>query len=517
MAELTSFSPITMKEVGKVTVTEPCDVCKAVERSRDAQKQWAMIPKTEKKEFLKRLRLVLVENAEEIAKTVHSETGKSKADAFNTEVLASAAMTRECENWVVDFQYVRKIHQGSAKLLASFLKRSSFLEYRPLGVVAIISPYNFPFSIPFTEVVTAVAAGNGVVLKPSSDTPLSGHMIETMFKKAGFPEGLVTAISGPGVGHALASADVDKIIFTGGTSTGKEIMKTAAEKLTPVVLELGGKDAMIVLDDADLERTVSGAVWGSFVNSGQVCVGIKRIYVHESIFDQFVELYVSSVKALKQGDGWNDPDVSVGPMINECEVNKMAEICGRIVNDRGMILTGGKKTPGLEGCFFEPTIVVGLPHSSSVVSEEIFGPIVTLFKFKTEDEAVEMACSTEYALGGSVWSGNVAKGRRIASRLDSGTINVNNTSYTFGLPATPWGGRKKSGFGVTHSIRGFEDMMFPYHVHVDEAKYRRDPWWMPYSKEKTELQSEMLDSFYGSGKGKMKTSKKVMRIIKEKK
>ena len=517
MAELTSFSPITLKEVGKVTITDPYDVGKAVEKSRKAQKQWAAFSKTEKRDLLKKLRSVLVEDSEYIAKTVYLETGKPKADAFNTEVLASAAMTRECENWVVDFQYIRKIHQGSGKLLTSFLKRSSFIEYRPLGVVAIISPYNFPFSIPFTEIVMAVAAGNGVVLKPSSETPMSGHLIETVFEKAGFPKGLVTVISGPGVGHALASADVDKIVFTGGTSTGKEIMKAAAEKLTPVTLELGGKDAVIVLDDADLDRTVEGAVWGSFVNSGQVCVGIKRIYVHESIFDQFIDSYVSSVKALKQGDGWDNPDVSIGPMINECELNKMSEMCERIVNDGGKILIGGKRTPRFKGYFFEPTVVVDLPHTSSVVSEEIFGPIVTIFKYETEDEAVAMACSTEYALGGSVWSKDLARGRKIASRLDSGTIDVNNTSYTFGLPATPWSGRKKSGFGVTHSMRGFEDMMFAYHIHVDEAKYRRDPWWMPYSKEKTELQSEMLDSFYGSEKGKLKTAKKVMRTIKEKK
>ena len=515
MAELTSFSPITLKEVGRVDIVDPSEIPKIIEECRAAQKEWSSFPKERKRDMLRKLRSVISDDAENIARTVYLETGKPRADALNTEVLASAAMTRECENWVMDFEYVRKIHQGSAKMLASFLKRTSYLEYRPLGTVAVIAPYNFPFSIPFTETVTAVAAGNGVILKPSSETPLSGHLIQSLFEKAGFPENLVRAVSGPGTGQALASADVDKIVFTGGTSTGKDIMRSAAEKLTPVTLELGGKDAMIVLDDADLERTVTGAVWGSFVNSGQVCVGIKRIYVHASVYDAFVDSYVSSVKKLIQGDGWDDPDVSVGPMINEREAERMADICKRIVDGGGRILTGGKKNPELGGCFFEPTVAVDLPHSSPIVGEEIFGPVVTIFRFTDDSEAVGMACSTEYALGGSVWTQDIARGRRIASMMDSGTINVNNTSYTFGLPATPWGGRKKSGFGVTHSIRGFEDMMFAYHIHVDDAKYRRDPWWMPYSKEKTELQSDILDSFYGSEKGKLSTARKVIGIIKK--
>lgn len=516
MAELISYSPISLEEVGRVDTTDPKDIGSVVERCRAAQSIWAAYPRDEKVRMLKNLRLTLTDNAERIARTAYLETGKSKADAFNTEVLVSAMMVKECERWVKDFKYTRKVSQGSAKMLTSLLGRRSYLEYRPLGVVAVIAPYNFPFSLPFTEIATAVAAGNGVVLKPSSDTPLCGHLIETMFREAGFPEGLVIAVSGPGVGSALNAAKVDKIIFTGSTSTGKKIMSSASEGLVPVVLELGGKDAMVVFDDADLERTVAGAVWGSFVNTGQVCVGVKRIYVQNGVYDEFMKQFVQSVKGLRHGDGWDDPSVSLGPVINEEQLNDIENKCMKAVEDGGVILTGGKRDPEMKGYFFEPTVIADLPHSSKMVDEEIFGPVVMVFRFDTEKEAVEMASSGSYALGGSVWTRDIDKGRRVALGLGSGSVDVNNTTYTFGLPATPWGGRKQSGFGTTHSIKGFEDMMFAYHVHVDKGKYY-DPWWMPYNAEKADALKEMIDAFYGSGKGKLSVIRRIFPILKNKK
>ena len=514
--ELVSFSPITLEEVGSVDTTPCGDVSRIVDECRSAQRIWENVSVKERTDLLRKLRETLIGRSEEIARTVHLETGKPRADAFNTEVMSSAAAVKEYERIVTRFKFTQKVDQGSMKLFTKFLKRRSYIKYRPLGVIGIISPYNFPFSIPFIEVVASVAAGNGVVLKPSSETPLSGELIGTLFKDSGFPEGLVKVIHGPGVGSQLSRADVDKIIFTGSTCTGKEIMKNASERLVPVTLELGGKDAMIVLDDADLERTVKGAVWGSFVNAGQVCVGVKRIFVHASIYKKFRERFIELVSSLKVGDGWDDPSVSVGPMINQCELEHMECICRNATEEGGRILTGGKRPEGLKGHFFEPTIIEGLSHSSDIVSNEIFGPIVTLFEFSDVSSIAETAADCFYALGGSVWSKDIEKAMDIAYELRSGTVDVNNTSYTFGLPATPWGGRGMSGFGTTHGMIGFEDLMFPHHVHVDKGKYH-DPWWMPYNEEKAEVQKEMTDSFFGTGKGKVRVLRKLFPILRNKK
>jgi NAD-dependent aldehyde dehydrogenases len=513
--DLISFSPITLEEVGSVDVTPCDDVFRIVEECRSAQRIWENVSTEKRVALLKRLRETIIERSEEIARTVHLETGKPRADAFNTEVMSSAAAVKEYERMISKFKFVQKVDQGSMKLFTKFLKRRSFIRYRPLGVIGIISPYNFPFSIPFIEVVASVTAGNGVVLKPSSETPLSGELIGTLFRDSGFPEGLVKVIHGPGVGGQLSKADVDKIIFTGSTHVGKEIMKSASERLVPVTLELGGKDAMIVLDDADLERTVKGAVWGSFVNAGQVCVGVKRIFVHSSVYEEFKERFVELTVSLKTGDGWNDPSVSVGPMINQCELERMEHICKNALEQGGKILTGGKRPEGLKGHFFEPTVIERIPHSSDIVGNEIFGPVVTLFEFSDISGIAETAADCCYALGGSVWSKDIEKAMSIAYGLRSGSVDVNNTSYTFGLPATPWGGRRMSGFGTTHGMIGFKELMFPHHIHVDKGKYH-DPWWMPYDKEKADAQKEMIDAFFGTGKGKVRVLRKLFPILRNK-
>jgi len=513
--DLVSFSPITLEEVGSVGVTSCDDIPQIINECRSAQEAWENVSIKERTELLKRLRETVIERAEEIARTVHLETGKPRADAFNTEVMSSAAAVKEYERIVSKFKFVEKVDQGSMGLFTRFLKRRSYIRYRPLGLIGIISPYNFPFSIPFIEVTASVAAGNGVILKPSSETPLSGELIGKLFKDSGFPENLVNVIHGPGVGSRLSKGDVDKIIFTGSTQTGKEIMKNASEKLIPVTLELGGKDAMIVLDDADIERAVKGAVWGSFVNAGQVCVGVKRIFIHSSIYKEFKERFVDLTSSLKTGNGWDDPSVSVGPMINQCELERMEYVCSSAIEQGGRILTGGRRPEGLKGHFFEPTVIEGLDHSSDIVSNEIFGPVVTLFEFSDIGSIAATAADCCYALGGSVWSKDIEKAMDIAYDLRSGTVDVNNTSYTFGLPATPWGGRGMSGFGTTHGMIGFKELMFPHHIHVDTGKYH-DPWWMPYSKEKAEAQKEMIDPFFGSGKGKVKVLRKLFPILRNK-
>lgn len=514
MGVLISRSPVTLEDVGSVPTVEISDLGRIIGESREAQRIWQSYPKADKSSIFRNLRSVLTDSVHRIESTVNSETGKPKADIISTEIMSSAATVRYCEDWLRSWNSTRKVDQGPLSGLLGILGRGSVIEYVPLGVIGVISPFNFPFAIPFTETAVAVAAGNAVIIKPSSKTPLSGHMIEDLFEAAGFPKGLVRAVSGCGVGEALSSSSVDKMVFTGGGEAGRSVMRACASNITPSVMELGGRDAMIVAYDADLERAASCAVWGSFVNSGQVCTGVKRIFVHESVFAGFEELLVSKTCELEQGDGWNDPDVSVGPLIDQAAVDSMSSVCERAVAAGGTILTGGCRNPDLKGYFFEPTVIKGLDPHSDIANGEIFGPIVMLFPFSSEDEAVAMANLGEFGLGSSVWTSDSERGRRMASGIRAGTTVINNASYTYGLPATPWGGRGGSGYGTTHGESGFIDMMHPHHVHSDKGRYRRDPWWMPYDSEKTETLEHMLKEVFCRGRMPLRLLMSVRCLMK---
>ncbi|MDY5872197.1 MAG: aldehyde dehydrogenase family protein [Candidatus Methanomethylophilaceae archaeon] len=500
MSRLQSVNPADLSISGDVEIVDPSEIPGIVEGCRSAQMIWKALPKRRKADLMDSLLDLISDRSDEIAATVHKDTGKPRSECYSTEILTAMATTRYAKDLIRKFRFREKVDQGPMSLMCRFMGRRSYIEYQPYGVIAVISSYNFPIAIPFTETVMAVAAGNAVLIKPSSDTPLCGELIQRLFEDAGFPKGLVRTVSGPGLGSAITSSDVDKIAFTGGTDTGMEVMRSASSKLIPVILELGGKDAMIVMDDADISRAVNGAAWACFVNSGQVCVSVKRIYIQRSVYDRFRDMFVNKVRSLKQGNGWSDDEVSVGPMINGRELERMSSICDRIREQGGRIVLGGRVNPDLEGYYFEPTVVTDLPTDAPVVSEEIFGPIVCLFPFDTEDEAIGLANDNPFALGGSVWTSDLERGGRMASMMRSGTVDVNNALYTYGLPATPWGGRGMSGIGTTHAVEGFRQMMCPHHVHIDKGRSRRDPWWMPYSKEDTDLLKDIGGAFF-AGRG----------------
>ena len=514
MTTLDSVNPADLSVTPGPEAVLPDELPGIIDDMRKTQASWAETSPKERRTLMRTLRLHIADQGERIAETVYRDTGKPRCECFSTEIMSSTAMAKYCEQLLKDFRFREKVKQGPMSLMCNFLGRKSYIEYVPYGVVAIISSYNFPLAIPFTEALMAVSAGNAVLIKPSSDTPLTGQLIQDLFEEAGFPKGLVRAVSGRGLGSAVASSDVDKIVFTGGTETGREVMRTAADRMVPAVLELGGKDAMVVLEDADLERATDCAVWSSFVNSGQVCVSTKRILLQEDIADRFTELFVSKVRKLKQGDGWNDPDVSVGPMINERQLNLMEDICTRIRDEGGEFLTGGGRRTDLRGYYFEPTVVKGLPKDSPLTDTEMFGPITCIYTFKDDDEAVRDANRCAFALGGSVWTSDIARGERVASMMRPGTVDVNNAVYTYGLPATPWGGRGMSGIGTTHAEEGFRQLMHPHHVHVDRCRFDRDGWWMPNRRGSSELMGDVNQAFFGSGKGKVSALRRFMDAMK---
>jgi len=446
--------------------------------------------------MLTRLLRLMTERSEDICATVSKETGKPLAEAMSNDLMASLGAVDYCIGWLKRHPDELEIHQGSLDAMMRYMGRRSYVSYRPLGVVGVIAPFNFPLAIPFSQTVMAVACGNGVVVKPSAHTPLSGHLIEELFRDAGFPEGLVKAVSGPAVGRALAASDVDRVVFTGSSEVGRKVMESAAQRLTPVTLELGGKDPMLVMEDADLERAASAALWGAFVNSGQVCVAVKRMLVHRDVYSHFLDLLLYKMESLRQGDGLEDPSVSVGAMIDEASVEDMEDQLRRALEQGGRVLAGGSRPEGMEGSFFMPTVVADLPPSSDLWREETFGPIVMVLPFEDDIEAVRLANDSPFALSASVWTKDLGKGKRLASALRSGTVIVNNVLYTYGLPATPWGGRDESGFGRTHGQWGMMELMEPHHIHVDSGKFRRDIWWSPYDEETLELNRAMMDALY---------------------
>jgi succinate-semialdehyde dehydrogenase/glutarate-semialdehyde dehydrogenase len=373
--------------------------------------------------------------------------------------------------------------------------RSSKIIYRPLGVIAIISPWNFPWAIPLGEVVMALMSGNAVVLKPSELTPLVGLKIGDVFRRAGLPTGLLEVVTGDGrTGAALTEARVDKIMFTGSVTTGKRVAEAAARRLIPCVLELGGKDPMVVLDDANIQTAASAAVWGGFANSGQACASVERLYVHEKIAPQFIAEVVRQVRALKQDVGTRE-GTDIGSMSSERQLSIVEEHVSDALAHGARALTGGRRRADLSGAFYEPTVLADVTQQMTVMREETFGPVLPVMTFKTEEEAVRLANDSVFGLTASVWTKDVARGRRLAERIEAGTVTVNEVLYTHGIAQTPWGGMKQSGIGRTHGRLGLLEMVVPQHLHVNRITGFRDLWWFGYTPEAARLFRDLARRF----------------------
>jgi acyl-CoA reductase-like NAD-dependent aldehyde dehydrogenase len=372
--------------------------------------------------------------------------------------------------------------------------------HEPLGVVAVISPWNLPYAIPFTQAAAAVAAGNGVVVKPSELAPLSGALVEELFAAAGAPPGLVRVVQGDGdVGAALVSAPgVAKVCFTGSAAVGRRVAAAAADLLRPVALELGGKDAMLVLEDADLERSVEGALWGSFTNCGQICSGVERLYVAAPLYEPFVERLAERARALRIGRG-DDLGTDLGPLISEDARAKVEGLVADAVEHGAEALCGGRRPEvGLPGWFYDPTVLAGGVRDRRIEREEVFGPVVTVEPFVDDEDAVQLANDTSFGLGASVWSRDPTRARAVASRLEAGSVWTNDSAYSYALGGAPWGGVKGSGFGRSHGRLGLLELTQARFVDEDRGRLRAG-WWYPYDEAGVEGLRAAARTFYGGG------------------
>lgn len=489
--EIVSYDPATGKEIGRARLCSVEEVKQAVARARKAQPAWASLSFRDRRHFILQARSLLLSESEETAKLISRETGKPATEALSMEIVPTLDSMHYFAHASEELLSSQKIDIGQYGMMG----RSSQIVFRPLGVIGIISPWNFPLATPAQEVVMALMAGNAVVLKPSELTPLIAIKIGELFSRAGLPAGVLEIVTGDGsTGAALIDARVDKIMFTGSVATGKRVAEAAAKYLTPVVLELGGKDPMIVLEDADIDNAARGAVWGAFANSGQACASVERCYVHEAIASKFIERVVAETKRLKQGLGTTE-SIDVGAMSNQ----RQLEIVETHVNDarqRGAeILTGGKRGANPDGYFYEPTVLTRVDHSMAIMRDETFGPVLPIMTFKTEAEAIGLANDSVYGLTASVWTKDIAKGRRLAQQVEAGTVMVNEVVYTHGIAQTPWGGVKESGYGRTHGWLGLLELVTPQHIHVNRISFLPDLWWFSYDSRADQLFNGLATSF----------------------
>jgi acyl-CoA reductase-like NAD-dependent aldehyde dehydrogenase len=478
MGTLESFNPATGELVGAVETITPDEVQAVVDDVAKVQPFWAQLSLADRTAYIRRAAAVLVDDLDEVAELLTREQGKPLVESYAMELIPTIDALRWCASAGPRILADERIPYPQA-----FLKtKRSFFSYEPLGVVGVIAPWNYPWSIPFGEVAIALMAGNGVVLKPASLTPLLGERIQRVFDDAGFPDGLVRTVHGGGaIGQALCEASTAKIFFTGSVEVGRGVGEICAQRLKGCVLELGGKDPQIVCADADLENAVSGFVWGAFANAGQTCSGIERTYVVDEVADRFLDGVRRETERLRVGDplAW---DTEIGPMVSSQQADVVSDLVDDALGACAERLTGGpREVPGYSGRFIAPTVLAGVEDEMRIMREEIFGPVAPVIVVEDEAEALARANDSRFGLGASVWTRDRAKGERMARRIESGMVWINDHSYSHGALQCSWGGVKESGLGRSHSKFGFYECVNVKLV-AWEPGLTRDFWWQPYDR-----------------------------------
>jgi acyl-CoA reductase-like NAD-dependent aldehyde dehydrogenase len=496
-----SINPSTLEVLAQVPAASAEVISETLSTSKKAFEKWSHLPLPHRLNLIENFQQLLINQKDDIARLITLESGKPLFESYLAELSGPldtcAWLIKEAEELLTN----KNVDIANPLLWG----KKHYLRYEPLGIVGIISPWNYPFSIPVMTILMALAAGNTVILKPSEKTPLIGQKIGELFKQAGFSEGIVSIITGAGeTGEQLAKANLARLIFTGSVNTGVKIINATAPNITPISLELGGKDAAIVLPDAPVERTARAIVWGAFTNAGQACASIERLYVvrggnSELLVNRIVQL----VNQLKVGDPLLET-TEIGPLIDVQQFDHVVNLVEQAVSAGAEILCGGEKMSspelrdkGLEGYFYQPTILLDVDHNMRIMQEETFGPALPIMMVDSAEEAVRLANESTYALAASVWSANLTRAQSIANKIQAGTVFINDCLYSHAVAELPWGGLKKSGFGRSHSSFGLLDLVNIKHISVDEMSWFSRLWWYPYHSAKMKTVRYGLDYMYG--------------------
>jgi acyl-CoA reductase-like NAD-dependent aldehyde dehydrogenase len=464
---------VTGARLGDFPVTSAEDVQAAVSRARAAFAGWRDAPLSVRLAALDRARAVLVEHAEAYSRKIADDTGKPVFEALMFELSLVPVFLDHYRKRAPKLLARRKV--ATPLMLPG---KTGYVEHFPRGVVGIIAPWNFPFQLSVLPVISALIGGNTVVLKPSEVTPLTAEVLVDFFQRLGLPAGVVEVVQGDGsTGAALCKADVDMLFFTGSVATGRKVMAAAAERPIPVELELGGKDAFIVCADANLERAAAAAVQGGLANCGQACISVERIFVVDAVHDRFVEMLKTRVNKVKVGGP--DEQADMGPMTF---AGQLATVERHVESARAAgakVLTGGQRM-SRDGLFYPPTLLTDVRPDMQIFREETFGPVLPVIRVRDEEEAVRLANASEFGLAGSVWTADIDKGLRLASRLECGQVMINDVLTSAGHPGLPFGGIRSSGIGRYHGDEGILSFMHTRALLVDKGKLDRDPLWYPY-------------------------------------
>jgi succinate-semialdehyde dehydrogenase/glutarate-semialdehyde dehydrogenase len=497
LAEVESRNPATSEVVARFPCTPASELPAILARARRVQSAWAAQTLESRCALAARFGEKLFARREECADLLMRETGKPHVEACFAELMTVFETSKYYARHAPAILRDQRVpHQNLA-----FKAKRALLRYEPCGVIGILSPWNFPVAIPAGQILSAVVTGNAVVFKPSEITPACGALIAQCFAEAGLPPDVLQTVQGAGdVGAALIEARPDKIVFTGSVPTGRRIAEACARRLIPSVLELGGKDAMIVLADADLEAASSAAVWGSFQNCGQACLSVERIYVEQGISQRFIDRCVAKTNSLKLGPA-SEPDVEVGPMIRPEAVERVETQLREAVSAGARILAGGRRRPDLGPSFLEPTVITGVTPAMRIMQEETFGPVLAVATVRDADEAVSLANDSSFSLAASVWTGDARRGREIAARLKAGAVMINDVASYFVMVEAPHGGQGDSGWGRTHGRVGLLEMVQVKYIDSDLLPRWPKVWWFGYNSDVNRAARSFIEFMYAPGLG----------------
>jgi len=494
--QITVENPATGAVVGQVPILSADEVRALAERGRAAQPAWEALGFEGRARVLRRAQKWVLDNQQRVIDTIVSETGKTHEDALLAEIgYVGSAFGFWAKN-AADYLADEKVRSANPFVLG----RKLVVRYAPLGLVGVIGPWNYPLSNSFGDCIPALAAGNAVILKPSEVTPLSSLLMAEAMRECGLPEGVYQVATGLGeTGQALID-EVDMVMFTGSTATGKKVMERAARTLTPVSLELGGKDPMIVLADADLERAANAATYYSMQNGGQTCISVERVYVEAPVYDDFVARVTEKVKALRQGAPDGPGSVDVGAVTFPKQLDIVSGHVDAAREAGATVLTGGHANRSAGGRFYEPTVLVDVDHSMACMTEETFGPTVPIMRVADAEEAVKLANDSPYGLAASVWTKDTGRGEAIARRIEAGAVCVNDAQLNYLALELPMGGWKSSGLGSRHGAGGIRKYARQQSLLVTRLAPKRDLHMFPYKAGTTGLLGRAMKLLYGRGK-----------------